>query len=86
MMAGGSNYLPVRAEWLNQRVEPPLMPDLPIVDAHHHLWDLKAGHYPTKTDQYDENFFLGDYRAICRDYMPSDHVGAPSQVGPPTSS
>ncbi len=48
----------------------------PIVDAHHHLWDLKAGHYPTKTDQYDKNFFLGDYRAICRDYMPSDYVEA----------
>lgn len=48
----------------------------PIVDAHHHLWDLKAGHYPTKQDQYDKNFFLGDYRAICRDYMPSDYVEA----------
>ncbi len=48
----------------------------PIVDAHHHLWDLKAGRYPTKQDQYDKNFFLGDYRAICRDYMPSDYVEA----------
>jgi len=48
----------------------------PIVDAHHHLWDLKAGRYPTKQDQYDQNFFLGDYRAICRDYMPSDYVEA----------
>ncbi len=49
---------------------------MPIVDAHHHLWDLKAGRYPTKQDQYDENFFLGDYRAICRDYMPADYVEA----------
>ena len=48
---------------------------LPIVDAHHHLWDLGAGRYPTKQDQYDENFFLGDYRKICRDYMPTDYVG-----------
>jgi predicted TIM-barrel fold metal-dependent hydrolase len=49
---------------------------IPIVDAHHHLWDLKAGHYPTKQDQYDKNFFLGDYRKICRDYMPTDYVDA----------
>ncbi|MDB5415423.1 MAG: amidohydrolase [Rubritepida sp.] len=46
--------------------------DVPIIDAHHHLWDLKAGSYPTKQDQYDKNFFLGDYRKICKDYMPTD--------------
>lgn len=49
---------------------------MPIVDAHHHLWDLGAGSYPTKQDQYDNNFFLGDYRKICRDYMPADYVRA----------
>src|SRR6476646_10692468 len=49
---------------------------IPIVDAHHHLWDLKAGHYPTKQDQYDPNFFLGDYRKICCDYMPKDYIDA----------
>jgi predicted TIM-barrel fold metal-dependent hydrolase len=49
--------------------------DLPIVDAHHHLWDLKAGKYPSKQDQYDPNFFLGDYRKFCRDYMPADYAG-----------
>jgi predicted TIM-barrel fold metal-dependent hydrolase len=48
--------------------------DIPIVDAHHHLWDLKAGRYPTKQDQYDEHFFLGDYRKICRDYLPGDYA------------
>lgn len=31
---------PVRTEWLSQVSEPPLEPDLPIVDAHHHLWKL----------------------------------------------
>jgi predicted TIM-barrel fold metal-dependent hydrolase len=49
---------------------------MPIVDAHHHLWDLSTGRYPTKQDQYDNNFFLGDYRKICRDYMPNDYVDA----------
>ena len=48
---------------------------MPIVDAHHHLWDLKAGRYPSKQDQYDPNVFLGDYRKICRDYMPADYIG-----------
>ena len=47
---------------------------IPIVDAHHHLWDLKAGHYPTKQEQYDHNFFLGDYRKICCDFMPNDYI------------
>ena len=31
---------PVRAEWLAQVSEAPLEPDLPIIDAHHHLWKL----------------------------------------------
>lgn len=47
---------------------------IPIVDAHHHLWDLKAGRYPAWQDRYDENFFLGDYRKICRDYLPADYA------------
>jgi predicted TIM-barrel fold metal-dependent hydrolase len=48
----------------------------PIVDAHHHLWDLSAGHYPFLQDRYEKDFFLGDYRKICRDFMPRDYVDA----------
>jgi predicted TIM-barrel fold metal-dependent hydrolase len=47
---------------------------VPIVDAHHHLWDLSAGSYPSKQGQYDHSFFLGDYRKICRDYLPEELV------------
>ncbi len=47
---------------------------VPIVDAHHHLWDLSAGSYPSKQDQYDHSFFLGDYRKICRDYLAEELV------------
>lgn len=36
---------PVRPEWLARRSEPPLLPDLPIVDAHHHLWDRPGDLY-----------------------------------------
>src|SRR5688572_11540682 len=31
---------PIRHEWLNQWQEEILDPDLPIVDPHHHLWDV----------------------------------------------
>ena len=33
-----------RPEWLAQRVEDILEPDLAIVDPHHHLWDLHGGY------------------------------------------
>ncbi len=36
---------PVRAEWLAQVEEPALEPDLPIIDAHHHLWRLPHDTY-----------------------------------------
>ena len=43
---------------------------LPIVDAHHHLWDLGSGRYPWLQDAYHEEFFLGDYHSLCRDFLP----------------
>lgn len=45
-----------------------------IFDAHHHFWDLRGGggHYPWLQDAYDDGFFLGDYRALCRDFLPAD--------------
>jgi predicted TIM-barrel fold metal-dependent hydrolase len=45
-----------------------------IFDAHHHFWNLSGGegHYPWLQDQYDEDFFLGDYRAMCHDFLPDD--------------
>lgn len=38
-------HLPVRDDWLALREEAVLQPDLPIVDAHHHLWDRQSGRY-----------------------------------------
>jgi L-fuconolactonase len=35
----------VDAAWLDQRHEDILEPDLPIVDAHHHLWERESGRY-----------------------------------------
>ena len=37
---------------------------LPIVDAHHHLWDLGSARYPWLQDEYHEDFFLGDYHKL----------------------
>jgi predicted TIM-barrel fold metal-dependent hydrolase len=50
--------------------------DLRIIDAHHHLWDLSTGRYPWLQDDYHEDFFLGDYRSLCRDFLPEDYRAA----------
>ena len=47
--------------------------DIPIVDAHHHLWDLKRNHYPFLSSEPDPDFFLGDYSRIRVDYLPDDY-------------
>src|SRR5688572_9052779 len=38
-------HFPVRPEWLALHDEPTLEPELPIVDAHHHLWDRPESRY-----------------------------------------
>jgi L-fuconolactonase len=38
-------YIPVRPEWLATCEEEPLEPSLPIVDAHHHLYDRPGFRY-----------------------------------------
>lgn len=50
--------------------------DLPIFDAHHHFWDLSDGTFPWLTDEYDETFFLGDYRQMCKDFLPPHYRAA----------
>jgi L-fuconolactonase len=40
-----SRQIAIREDWLAQRVEEILLPDLPIVDPHHHLWDREAERY-----------------------------------------
>ena len=48
---------PPRREWLQQQAaEPVLLPQLPIIDTHHHLWDLRNNRY-----MFEE--FLSDLRS-----------------------
>ena len=47
----------------------------PIVDAHHHLWQLSGGPltYPWLQDPQPHDFFLGEYGSLKRDYLPADY-------------
>ena len=46
--------------------------DLPIVDAHHHLWDLDSAlRYPWL--ESGEHAWLGDYSRIQRTYLPAEY-------------
>ena len=40
-----SPHLPIRPEWLALHPESALEPDLPIIDAHHHIWDHANNRY-----------------------------------------
>lgn len=46
--------------------------DLPIIDAHHHLWDLTRLRYPWLQGEPVAHFRYGDYAAIRRSYLPED--------------
>ena len=56
--------------------------DLPIVDAHHHFWDLQRNYHPWLRDLPRIPFRYGDYEAICRDFLPEDYfaLDAPHHV------
>ena len=54
--------------------------DFAFVDAHHHLWDLKALHYAWLTDKPFEGHPSGDYSAIMRDYTAPDLIQAGKPV------
>src|SRR3954469_16655362 len=44
-----------------------------LVDAHHHIWDLRNNYYPWLSDRPEEHFFLGDYSPLKHNYMPEDY-------------
>jgi predicted TIM-barrel fold metal-dependent hydrolase len=46
---------------------------LPIVDAHHHFWDIACNPHPW-LQKDPVSFRYGDYQAIRRNYLPADHA------------
>jgi len=48
--------------------------DGPIIDAHHHLWDLSGGRYPWLTKPEAAIGALGDIGFLRRDYLPPDYA------------
>ena len=49
---------------------------LPIVDAHHHLWDRTHLRYPWLEEHPEEPFFLGDPALLPRQFFPADYRAA----------
>ncbi|MEK6245770.1 MAG: amidohydrolase family protein [Pseudomonadota bacterium] len=49
--------------------------EFPVIDAHHHLWQLAGGalYYPWLQDPQPHDFFLGEYGSLKRDYLPADY-------------
>ena len=43
-----------------------------LVDAHQHFWDLEHDSYPWLRER-DPHFFLGDYAALSRNYLPEHY-------------
>ncbi len=48
-----------------------MFPAIPIIDSHHHFWDLDTNYYPWLTDRLRQRRF-GDYAAIRKNYLPED--------------
>jgi predicted TIM-barrel fold metal-dependent hydrolase len=47
--------------------------DIPIVDAHFHLWNPEHNYHPWLCDEPPIPFRYGDYRPIRRSYLPEDY-------------
>jgi predicted TIM-barrel fold metal-dependent hydrolase len=51
----------------------PTSDDFPIVDPHHHFWDLGRNYYPWLCDPKPIPFRYGDSTPLKRNYMPPDY-------------
>lgn len=49
------------------------MTDLPIIDAHHHFWDVPANYHPWLCDEPMIPFRYGSYASIRKPFMPEDY-------------
>ena len=44
----------------------------PLIDAHHHLWDLSLGKHPWLRDAKRDEMVFGDPTPLMRNYLPPD--------------
>lgn len=44
-----------------------------LIDAHHHLWDLRMGRHPWLCGGEEKEFFMGDYMPLRKNYLPEDY-------------
>ena len=44
----------------------------PLIDAHHHLWDLSMGKHPWLVRSPGQEMVFGDPTPLYRDYLPTD--------------
>ena len=49
-----------------------LVDELPIIDAHHHFWDLSLNKHPWLCGTERVPFRYGDYSSICKDFLVDD--------------
>lgn len=80
MQTSRSPHLPVRPEWLAQVQEPALEPQLPIVDAHHHLWDRPGSRY--LLEQYLADIHHSGHRVVATVYAQCRTMFDPSRPAP----
>ena len=50
------------------------MDDLPIIDAHHHFWDLALRQHPALIGAVDAGHRYGDITPICKNFRPADYL------------
>ena len=50
-----------------------LMYNLPIIDAHHHFWDLDLNKHPWLCSNQNISFRYGDYSSIKASYLKNDY-------------
>ena len=50
------------------------MKDIPIIDAHHHFWDLSLKKNPWLNPNKQISFRYGDYKSICKNFLISDYL------------
>lgn len=65
-MNAASPHIPVRQAWLAQVQEPALEPALPVIDAHHHLWDRPGLRY--LHDEYQADIDAAGHNVVATVY------------------